>query len=39
VGILTAVCAWYASAAGVVNGMRGTPFLPVGQPLMKASTS
>jgi uncharacterized protein len=32
VGILTALVAWYASAAGVVNGMRGTPFLPVGKP-------
>jgi succinate-acetate transporter protein len=30
VGILTALVAWYASAAGVVNGMRGTPFLPFG---------
>ncbi len=37
VGILTALCAWYASAAGVANGMRGTPLLPVGKPLMKAS--
>ena len=32
VGVLTALVAWYASAAGVVNGMRGTPFLPVGKP-------
>jgi succinate-acetate transporter protein len=39
VGILTAVCAWYASAAGVVNGMRGTPFLPVGQPFMKPAAA
>ena len=32
VGVLTALVAWYASAAGVINGMRGTPFLPVGKP-------
>jgi succinate-acetate transporter protein len=32
VGVLTALVAWYASAAGVVNGMRGAPFLPVGKP-------
>jgi succinate-acetate transporter protein len=32
IGIVTAVVAWYASAAGVINGMRGTPFLPVGKP-------
>src|SRR5437660_5712691 len=37
VGIVTALCAWYASAAGVANGMRGAPLLPVGKPLMKAS--
>jgi succinate-acetate transporter protein len=35
VGVLTALVAWYASAAGVANGMRGTPLVPVGQPLMK----
>jgi succinate-acetate transporter protein len=39
VGILTALVAWYASAAGVVNGMRGTPFLPVGKPFGMASTT
>jgi succinate-acetate transporter protein len=33
VGILTAVVAWYTSAAGVINGMRGKPTLPVGKPL------
>jgi succinate-acetate transporter protein len=33
VGILTAVAAWYASAAGVVNGMSSRPVLPVGGPL------
>ncbi len=31
VGVLTALVAWYTSAAGVINGMRGTPFLPVGK--------
>jgi len=39
VGIVTALVAWYASAAGVVNGMRGTPFLPVGKPFGMASTT
>ena len=39
VGILTALVAWYTSAAGVVNGMRGTPFLPVGKPFGMASTT
>jgi len=33
VGILTAAAAWYASAAGVVNGMSPTPVVPVGSPL------
>jgi hypothetical protein len=37
VGILTALCAWYASAAGVGNGVAGRTILPVGQPLMKQS--
>jgi succinate-acetate transporter protein len=32
-GILTALTAWYASAAGVVNGMRGEETLKVGGPL------
>ena len=32
-GIVTAAVAWYASAAGVVNGMSPTPVLPVGRPL------
>jgi hypothetical protein len=31
-GIVTAAVAWYASAAGVVNGMAGHPVLPVGHP-------
>ncbi|SNS65836.1 acetate uptake transporter [Actinomadura mexicana] len=32
-GVLTAICAWYASAAGVINGMTGHTFLGVGKPL------
>ena len=32
-GIVTAAVAWYASAAGVVNGMSARPVLPVGAPL------
>jgi succinate-acetate transporter protein len=32
VGVLTALTAWYASAAGVVNGMAGRLSLPVGSP-------
>jgi len=32
IGILTALCAWYASAAGVISGMKGRPVLPVGKP-------
>jgi len=34
VGILTALCAWYASAAGVANGMGGRFRVPVGRPLI-----
>ena len=34
VGILTALVAWYASAAGVLAGMNGNLVLPVGKPLM-----
>jgi len=41
VGVLTALCAWYTSAAGVANGISaGTPGrikLPVGKPLLVAS--
>jgi uncharacterized protein len=33
VGILTALVAWYTSAAGVMNGLRGRPVFPVGNPL------
>jgi uncharacterized protein len=32
-GIITAAVAWYASAAGVVNGMSPTPVVPVGRPI------
>ena len=38
VGILTALAAWYTSAAGVANGMSEQPVLPVGSPL-KASAA
>jgi uncharacterized protein len=33
VGVLTAIVAWYTSAAGVVNGMAGRQVLKVGGPL------
>jgi uncharacterized protein len=33
VGIATAAVAWYASASGVINGMKGRHVLPVGAPL------
>jgi succinate-acetate transporter protein len=33
VGIATAAVAWYTSAAGVINGMKGSAVLPVGAPL------
>jgi Predicted membrane protein len=33
-GIATAAIAWYASAAGVLNGQAGKRVLPVGKPLM-----
>jgi succinate-acetate transporter protein len=36
VGIVTAAAAWYASAAGVVNGMAARPVLPVGRPFWGA---
>jgi uncharacterized protein len=34
VGILTALVAWYASAAGVANGMGGRFSVPVGKPIL-----
>jgi len=33
VGVLTAIVAWYASAAVVANSMRAKPILPVGNPI------
>lgn len=33
VGIVTAIAAWYTSAAGVIAGIKGRPLLPVGGPL------
>jgi uncharacterized protein len=32
IGIITALCAWYTSAAGVIGGIKGRPLLPVGKP-------
>jgi uncharacterized protein len=37
VGILTALVAWYTSAAGVINGMPGKGRLPVGSPFGSAA--
>ena len=34
VGVVTAAAAWYASAAGVANGMGGRLSVPVGRPLL-----
>jgi len=34
VGVLTALVAWYTSAAGVMNGLRGRPVVPVGKPFI-----
>jgi succinate-acetate transporter protein len=36
IGILTAVTAWYASAAGVINSLSRRPVLPVGAPPWRA---
>ncbi len=33
IGIITALVAWYTSAAGVINGMKGKVVFPVGGPL------
>ena len=33
IGIVTALVAWYTSAAGVMNGHKGKVGLPVGKPL------
>ena len=35
VGLVTALVAWYASMAGVMNGQRGRVVIPVGAPLFK----
>ena len=35
IGIATAACAWYTSAAGVINGMTARSVLPVGAPLAR----
>ena len=35
VGVLTALVAWYASAAGVLNGMKGRVVVPVGRPFLR----
>jgi uncharacterized protein len=34
VGVLTALVAWYTSAAGVMNGQRGRVVFPVGKPMI-----
>ena len=34
-GVVTAAVAWYTSAAGVLNGMRGRPVLFVGKPMLR----
>jgi len=39
IGILTALVAWYTSAAGVVNSMSARPFLPVGSPIWTATAA
>ncbi|HXW86749.1 MAG TPA: acetate uptake transporter [Streptosporangiaceae bacterium] len=33
IGVITALVAWYTSAAGVINGMKGRAVVPVGKPL------
>jgi succinate-acetate transporter protein len=38
VGALTAACAWYTSAAGVVNSMSERPVLKVGRPIWTGTT-
>lgn len=35
VGVVTALVAWYASAAGVLNGMAGRKVLKVGEPIWR----
>jgi hypothetical protein len=36
-GIITALVAWYTSAAGVINGLKGGVVFPVGKPLMNST--
>jgi succinate-acetate transporter protein len=31
--VVTAIVAWYTSAAGVMNGLKGRQVFPVGKPL------
>lgn len=38
-GVITALCAWYVSSAGVINGMTGRVMVPVGAPLVKPAAS
>jgi uncharacterized protein len=33
IGVITALVAWYTSAAGILNGIKGRQVLPVGKPL------
>jgi uncharacterized protein len=33
IGVITALVAWYTSAAGVMNGLKGKQVFPVGKPL------
>jgi succinate-acetate transporter protein len=37
IGIATAAVAWYASAAGVINGMKERHVLPVGSPMSRSA--
>jgi len=35
IGVITAIAAWYASSAGVINGMTGRVLAPVGKPMLQ----
>ncbi len=39
IGIITAIAAWYTSAAGVANGVTGRLVIPVGRPLFSLGAS
>ncbi|HTW08068.1 MAG TPA: acetate uptake transporter [Acidimicrobiales bacterium] len=39
IGIITAACAWYTSAAGVLNGLAGRQVMPVGKGMPLRATS